>query len=270
MKVERRCDIEMKEIECLVLEVFPKNSKSYLVGMLYRHPNETVLWNENFEIFVDKILETQKEIYLLGDFNRDLLNENIKKSWMEYLEPFGLIQMVNQSTRKTSSSETLIDHIYCNMQTNLNATDVPKIGLSDHFPIFLTRKTNCSVPKLTHHTISYRSYKHFNEQEFISDLQSVPWDIIKLFEDTNDVVDTWSSMFLNIVDKHLPMKSQRVKHRQQPKWITPEIIEAIKTRDRHKSINNETQYRIWRNKIVMLIKQSKKSTIFGFDNRKSK
>ena len=81
VKVERRYDMEMNEIECLVLEVFPKNSKSYLVGMLYRHPNETVLWNENFEIFVDKILETQKEIYLLGDFNRDLLNENIKSRW---------------------------------------------------------------------------------------------------------------------------------------------------------------------------------------------
>ena len=79
VKVERRCDIEMKEIECLVLEAFPTNSKSYLVGMLYRHPNETVIWNENFEIFVDRILETQKEFYLLGDFNRDLLNENIKK-----------------------------------------------------------------------------------------------------------------------------------------------------------------------------------------------
>ena len=259
VKVERRYDMEMNEIECLVLEVFPKNSKSYLVGMLYRHPNETVSWNENFEIFIDKILETQKEIYLLGDFNRDLLNENIKKSWLEYLEPFGLIQKVNQSTRKTSSSETLIDHIYCNMQTNLSSIDVPQIGLSDHFPIFLTRKTNCSIPKFSHHTISYRSYKHFNEQEFISDLQSVPWDIIKLFDDTNDVIDTWSTMFLNIVDKHLPLKSQRVKHKQQPKWITPEIIEAIKTRDRYKSINNETQYKIWRNKVVMLIKESKKA-----------
>ena len=57
------------------------------------------------------------------------------------------------------------------------------------------------------------------------------------------------------------MESQRVKHRQQPKWISPVIIEAIKSRDRHKSINNETQYRIWRDKVVMLIKQSKKHNI---------
>ena len=156
VKVERRSDIELDEIECLLLEVFPKKAKSFLVGILYRHPNETIKWNELFENFVDNALKTQKELYLLGDFNRDLLNEQIKKPWLEYLEPFGLIQKVNQATRKTSNSETLIDHIYCTMQENLNSIDVPQIGLSDHFPIFLTRKTNCSVPKLSHHTISYR------------------------------------------------------------------------------------------------------------------
>ena len=75
MKVERRPEFEVDEIECLLLEIFPKKSKSYLIGILYRHPNESVNWNENFEILMDKLLETKKEFYLLGDFNRDLLNE---------------------------------------------------------------------------------------------------------------------------------------------------------------------------------------------------
>ena len=141
------------------------------------------------------------------------------------------------------------------MQENLNSIDVPQIWLSDHFPIFLIRKTNCSVPKLSHHTISYRSYKHFDEQNFISDLQSALWDIIKIFENTNDIVDTWSSTFLNIVDKPLPLKLQRVKHKQQPKWITPEIIDCIRSRDQHKSLGNEIQYKVWQNKVVSLIRQ---------------
>ena len=259
VKVERRRELELDEIECLSLEIFPKKSKSFLVGILYRHPNESINWNENFEMFIDKILETQKEFYLLGDFNRDLLNEQIKKSWLEYLEPFGLIQKVTQATRKSAASETLIDHIYCNTEVNINSVDVPQLGLSDHFPVFLTRKMNCSTPKFTHHTISYRSFKNFNEQTFKSDLQDAPWDLIKVFDDTNDVVDTWSHMFLSIVDKHLPLKSHRVKYKQQPKWMNPEIIDAIKTRDRYKSLNNDNQYKILRNKVASLIKQSKKA-----------
>ena len=259
VKVERRLDLERNEIECVWLEVSPKKSKSFLVGTLYRHPNEGVQWNEYFEDMMETILANQKEIYLLGDFNRDLINVNTKTAWLEYMEPFGLHQKVNFPTRKTAQSQTLIDHIYCNVEANDSSVNVPEIGLSDHFPIFLTRKTNCTEPKFSHHSITYRSFKFFNEQMFINDLQSAPWDVIKIFDDTNDTLETWSSMFIEIVDKHLPLKTHRVKYKQQPKWLTPEIIEAMKTRDRFKSLNDDPHYKFWRNKVVNLIKQSKKS-----------
>lgn len=117
------------------------------------------------------------------------MKENIKKAWLEYIEPFGLQQKVNSATRKTAHSQTLIDHIYCNIEENISSIKVPEIGISDHFPVFLTRKTNCATPKSSHNTITYRSYKNFDEQEFLSELQSVPWDVIKFFEDVNDILD---------------------------------------------------------------------------------
>ena len=120
----------------------------------------------------------------------------------------------------TDNSKTLIDHIYCNTPINIISVDVPILGLSDHFPIFATRKFNSlSGVKKSHFTISHRSFKNFNKQEFCSDVKSIPWDIIKMFDDTNDVVETWSSLFLDIADKHLPLKQHRVKHQQQPKWL---------------------------------------------------
>ena len=71
-------------------------------------------------------------------------------------------------------------------------------------------------------------------QDFINDLQSAPCNIITIFDDTKDTLDSWSSLFIEIVDKHLPLKNLRVKHKQQPKRLTPGIIEAIKNRDRYK------------------------------------
>ena len=121
VKVERRQDQERIEIECVWLEVFPKKSKSFPVRILHRHPNEGVQWNESFEDFIEIDLGKQKEICLLGDFNRDLMNGNIKNAWLEYVEPFGLHQKVNYPTTKTAHSQTLIDHIYCNMETNISS-----------------------------------------------------------------------------------------------------------------------------------------------------
>ena len=208
---KRRCDLEVKELECLWLEIFPKNAKSFLIGNIYRNPNEAVIWNEIFENNLENILKEQKELYLLGDFNRDLLNLQTKTAWLEYMEPFGLFQNVNEATRITSVSATLIDHIYCNIHDNIKSIDVPQLGLSDHFAVFLTRKPNSSLPKKSHHTISYRSFKNFNEENFITDLQSAPWDTIKIFENINEIVEAWYSIFLDIAYSHIPIKQHRVK-----------------------------------------------------------
>ena len=141
------------------------------------------------------------------------------------------------------------------------------MGLSDHFPVFITRKLNSSsVLRKSHHSISYRSFKNFNETEFINDLSSTPRDVIKRFDDTNDIVESWSSLFLDIIDKHLPLKQHRVKRKQQPKLLNGEIFYAIRTRDRYKSINDNEQYKIWRNKVCALIKNPKNISILKFLN----
>ena len=143
----------------------------------------------------------------MGDFNRDLMQENIKHFWLEYMESFGLYQFISIPTRVTDQSATLIDHIYSNTPANILMTAMPHIGLSDHFPVFISRKTKGSYSlKNTHYTISYRSFKNFNENKFIDDLKSTPWDTVKIFDDVNDFVETWSSLFSDIVDKHLPLR----------------------------------------------------------------
>ena len=35
----------------------------------------------------------------MGDINRDLLNKQITQAWSDYMEPFGLVQMVSEAIR---------------------------------------------------------------------------------------------------------------------------------------------------------------------------
>ena len=135
------------------MEIRPPKSKPFLIANIYRPPNSTVQWSEIFEENIENVLREEKEIYLMGDINRDLLNKQIKQAWSDYMEPFGLVQMVSEATRVTPSSRTLIDHIYTNCTENVNSVNVPKIGLSDHFPIFFTHKMHVQPPKRKHFTI---------------------------------------------------------------------------------------------------------------------
>ena len=81
---KRRSDLELKELECVWLEICPTNSNSFLICFMYRHPNARVGWNESFENCLDKIYGVEKELYILGDFNRDLFNTNIKRNWLDF------------------------------------------------------------------------------------------------------------------------------------------------------------------------------------------
>ena len=106
--------------------------------------------------------------------------------------------------------------------------------------------------------ITTQFVKEFDETKFICDLQAVPWDIIQLNEDTDDILEAWSDLFLEVVDKHVPIKQHRVKHKNQPEWITPDILDAIKCRDRHKSLADENECKFWRNKVTKLIRNAKR------------
>ena len=67
----------------MYVEILLKDSKTFLVGLIYRVyrvNHEGVQRNELFENQFDKVLECEKEVYLMGDLNRDLLQENIKKT----------------------------------------------------------------------------------------------------------------------------------------------------------------------------------------------
>ena len=262
----RRSDLEHKNLECIWLEIKPVKSKPFLLCNIYRPPNSTVQWNSIFEDCMENVLKEEKELYLMGDFNRDLLNVQIKNAWTDYMEPFGLTQLLSEATRVTNDTRTLIDHIYSNCPENVNSLNIPNVGLSDHFPIFLTRKMHVQPPKTNHYTISYRSFKNFDEAAFIEDLQFVPWDTVKLFEDTDDVMEAWLDLFSQVVDKHVPIKQHRVKHKTQPQWMSPEILDAMKCRDRHKAVGNEDEYKIWRNKVLKLNQNAKKLQYQTFIN----
>ena len=255
----RRKDLEREHFESVWIEIFPKNSQSFLIGNFYRNPNSNISWNDTFDEQVEMAHDEGKEFFLLGDFNRDLLNAQIQNQWLDYINSLGLKQHIKEPTRVVpNASATLLDHVYSNFSVNIQFSDVPKIGLSDHFPIFFTRKVNCCNSRSTHHTIKYRSFKNFEISKFNEDLESVPWDVIKVFDTVDDALDTWYSLFTEVVDKHVPLKQHRVKKVKQPDWLTPEIIDSIKTRDHYKAIGDTSEYKIWRNNVVNQIKKAKK------------
>lgn len=78
------------------------------------------------------------------------------------------------------------------------------------------------------------------------------------YNDPNLNFSNWSKVFADVLNKHAPVKSKRVKHEIQPEWLNEENKFASKTRDAYHKHKNWGQYKIWRNKTTALILKAKK------------
>ena len=88
-------------------------------------------------------------------------------------------------------------------------------------------------------------------------LNQVPWEVVENFDDENEMLSVWNMMFLEIVNKHAPLKQHRLKNTHQPGWLTPEIIDTMKKRDRCKIYGLIEQYKNLRNTVNLMIKSAK-------------
>lgn len=153
------------------------------------------------------------------------------------MENKGFQQMVKTPTRITENSSTLIDHHYCSHPEHVLSIASPAFGLSDHNPTILVRKQNANLKstKNAHFTVTYRPLKTLNVNSLIKYVNEVPWTLLDTFDnDPDEMLSTWEALVLDVVDRHAPLKSVRVKTIKKPSWLSDEILTAIKERDRLK------------------------------------
>ena len=127
------------ELESTFIEVINPQKSNIIIGSIYRHPSMDLDdFNKNFlNKLLEKVSKEQKSVYLLGDFNVNLLNYNGHNPNNEFLDSVvsnSFIPYILQPTRITDHSEAVIDKISSNVITvdaisgNLTAT------ISDHLP----------------------------------------------------------------------------------------------------------------------------------------
>ena len=149
----------------------------------------------------------------------------------------GFQQMVKTPTRITENSSAIIDRHYCSHPEHVLSITSPAFGLSDHNPTILVRKQNVNLKSTekAHFTVTYRSLKKLNVNSLIKGLNEVPWTVLDTFDNNPDeMLSTWEALVLDVVDRHAPLKSVRLKFMKKPSWLSDEILTAIKERDRLK------------------------------------
>ena len=244
-----------------------------MVAAVYRPPSA----NSDFFDKFDKTLATasmeNKECIFLGDFNCNFTEgmtnfntDNLKF----YTNTYGFIQMIDSPTRVTSQSQSLIDVIFVSTPDVFIENGVFCTSISDHFLTYSVRCFNCKLStQQGHKYMESRPFSKLNEQDFINDLINVPWNVIDCVNDIELAWQTWSSLFMDVVNLHVPLCKKKIRHNACP-WITDDIVKLMKERDQiHKAAVKYNRQKLWndyrcsRNKVTHMMQKQKSNHYCG-------
>ena len=110
-----------------------------ICGVIYRQHNSTEKFQTYFDETVERFSTSGKTIYLMGDFNINLLSSETCKyaeNVLLSLQSVNLLPTIDKPTRVYNNSATLNDNIFVNNLENDCLTSNIVSDLSDHYTQF--------------------------------------------------------------------------------------------------------------------------------------
>ena len=253
--------------EGLLLKIKIQNNSNIYIYNIYRPPY--YFSNDNMTDFISQINTTKSrlnlsksQMFLLGDFNIDLLKikeNSVFKEYLDHMLSFGLSPSITLPTRITDTTATLIDNIFTNNnnsntnnKNNNNLAGILLSDISDHFPYFYMFNNSKIVRDSIKKYFYIRKSDDFSVQNIIQFLETS--DIMTQLNnnpesDPNLNYNILETIITEALDKYMPLKKIKLhKHKhKKTEWITAGIIKSIKFRDNlykrmKQSTNNTPEY----------------------------
>ena len=274
IKFKWRTDIESRysQMEHLWIEVPGRNKNSKaLIGTIYRsesHMNYAD-WLQAFDALLGDITISWDGLLLItGDFNVNLLDQasSMTRQYANILDSFNLIQHVTKPTRTTKSLATLIDHII-----------LPCPLISDHDAPYCT--LNIRISRYAPRYKFIRNEKQFNENAFVEDFSTIPFQVLYGLEDPDEKVEILQTLIQECLKRHAPLRRIKLTRPPAP-WMNDLNIRSLQQQCRlmrfeaHKHQSSEEKWNAFRgvrNQLKTVIKKAKRTfTIKALSSRRPK
>lgn len=241
-------------------------SSTYVFGVIYRSPSL------NYKTFIDELeisftlcTSVSDKIICLGDVNINMLfpSNPPTKYFIEFLKCFNLTQHISEPTRTAQGSVSLIDIILSSDSALVKSSGVEVNHESDHDLVYCI--VNVKSVKQTPTIVTYRDFKHLNNEEFEKDLNLLPLQQIYFTDNINHKLRILNNNIVYLFDKHAPFKTVKITKKPAP-WLTDTIKLMMKLRDKAKfkfkmsrSVAHWDYYKTLRNLTTASIKREKKA-----------
>ena len=173
--------------------------------------------------------------------NIDLLNQDCAttRQYNELLEVSHLQQMVQEPTRVSRHSSSLIDHLVTNRPNRIMHTDILPCSIVSDLDVIYT-SVNVRVERFKPRNKFIRYMKNLDDQAFVDDLEKAPLSLIYLSDDPDFQLDLLNSILLENIDRHAPLGCVRLTRPLAPWMKTKEIQLLQADRERLRKATHRT------------------------------
>ncbi len=225
------------QVENVWLEI-NKNRTKYIIGGIYRHPNQRIDgFQDALEVVLHKISNQKHQCLIAGDINIDLSKSPINTETADYLGNLLLnnfLPTIVMPTRITQNTATLIDHIY--YYEGLKRQDGTRImsgnfihDLSDHLPNYTILINDINKQTTTRPWV--RIYSKTNKQTFYNKLQLANWHSVYELNDVHDAYNQFNDIITKAFNESFITKQLSRKRAKDKKWITSALKNSSKTKN---------------------------------------
>ena len=134
------------------------------------------------------------------------------------IELYQLSQIVNKPTCETISTSSLLDVCITSNPEKKYLSEVISTGVSDNL-VFIVRKINSVLKSRYHKKVAIRNYKHLYGSRFQEDLLNQNWESLGNELCVNQVWAMWRTLFLDVLNKHAPIRTEKVRNKPSVPWL---------------------------------------------------
>ena len=204
-----------------------KNQQKYIIGGVYRHPNQNIQdFTKQMDIVLEKLSNQLLPCVIAGDVNIDLTKCTSSRDTADYVDCIltnNFMPVILMPTRITSRTASLIDHMYY-LDSNRNRKRIiVKSGnflqdISDHLPNYILllndKKYENSVRPMV------RIYSERNKQKFKDELSTADWNSVYSCTEVNESYNKFIAIVTTAFDRCFTQtRLSRRRMRDKP-WIT--------------------------------------------------
>ena len=145
--------------------------------------------------------------------------------------------MINEATRITSDTKTLVDHVSTDKPDRVSSSGIISCGISDHDAVYLVRSMKMPKMRRNPKTVTVCKFRRFDLDAFKSDLQGVHFDEVK--SHPNEMWLIWNTLFLDVLNKHAPVSNIKIEGKNLL-YITAEVRQVARQRNYLRKKANKT------------------------------